>query len=608
MIINHNLAGNNAIRSMNINSTNASNSMQKLSSGLRINKAGDDAAGLAISEKMRGQIRGLDQASANAQDGISMIQTAEGGLSETHSILQRMRELAVQSSNDTNVAVDRGEIQKEMDELTKEVTRISNNTEFNTQKLINGAINDTTGIKSAKFHIGANSNQDITLSINAMDAKSLGISRDVSTATVDPTNAAGLKGALVDSVDVSKTLAEAVYNVKVADSVAGATVTQGTGSTIGGVTPTGTPSADFSVTLTYHDAVVGAHSTTTVKAASATSDTIAINYGANGNNNNLKVNLTTATDDNLAVTFDGTDTINIALAKTTAANNADNLIQAAIRGIANETAAGFDFDAVSVTAAGNWNTAAKATGEAGVINFTGGATAAAADWTTSAASGDVFRSTYAANASINANGATIDLSTATNLGANDGKSITITGGTTTAQLFAEDGTTAIGSAVYVNKTTGGNYTIGNTTTGQAKVAFAAGAAKAGMSTITVDSSAATSATKLAGGTMSEATVGGGLNVSNQSSASAAITTIQTAIETVSAERSKLGAYQNRLEHTIANLGTSSENLTSAESRIRDVDMAKEMSTFSKNNILAQAAQAMLAQANQQPQQVLQLLR
>ena len=136
MIINHNLRAMNAIRNMNINSTNASKSMEKLSSGLRINSAGDDAAGLAISEKMRGQIRGLDQASANAQDGISMIQTAEGALNETTSILQRMRELSVQSSNDTNTTDDRTAIQKEMNQLTSEINRIGNTTEFNTTKLL----------------------------------------------------------------------------------------------------------------------------------------------------------------------------------------------------------------------------------------------------------------------------------------------------------------------------------------------------------------------------------------------------------------------------------------------------------------------------------------
>lgn len=142
MIINHNMNAMNAHRNMTANTANAGKSMEKLSSGLRINKAGDDAAGLAISEKMRGQIRGLDQAARNSQDGISMIQTAEGALNETHSILQRMRELAVQSANDTNTSDDRTSIQKEMNQLTSEITRIGNTTEFNTKKVING---DMTG-------------------------------------------------------------------------------------------------------------------------------------------------------------------------------------------------------------------------------------------------------------------------------------------------------------------------------------------------------------------------------------------------------------------------------------------------------------------------------
>ena len=138
MRINHNIAALNTHRQLGACNNAQSKSMEKLSSGLRINKAGDDAAGLAISEKMRAQIRGLDQASVNAQDGISMIQTAEGALNETHDILQRMRELATQSSNDTNVDDDRKEIQKEVNQLTSEINRIGNTTEFNTQKLLNG--------------------------------------------------------------------------------------------------------------------------------------------------------------------------------------------------------------------------------------------------------------------------------------------------------------------------------------------------------------------------------------------------------------------------------------------------------------------------------------
>ena len=149
MIINHNMNALNAHRNMNVNNDNAGKSMEKLSSGLRINRAGDDAAGLAISEKMRGQIRGLEQSSRNAADGISMIQTAEGALNETTNILQRMRELAVQAGNDTNTTSDREEIQKEIDALTEEIDRIANNTEFNTQKLLNGNKSGKGGVELA---------------------------------------------------------------------------------------------------------------------------------------------------------------------------------------------------------------------------------------------------------------------------------------------------------------------------------------------------------------------------------------------------------------------------------------------------------------------------
>ena len=138
MRINHNIAALNTYRQLSSNTVNTSKSLEKLSSGLRINRAGDDAAGLAISEKMRSQIRGLDTAARNANDGISLIQTAEGALNETHSILQRMKELAVQAANDTNTAEDRAEIQKEIDQLKTEITRIADQTEFNTKKLLDG--------------------------------------------------------------------------------------------------------------------------------------------------------------------------------------------------------------------------------------------------------------------------------------------------------------------------------------------------------------------------------------------------------------------------------------------------------------------------------------
>ncbi|WP_100401660.1 flagellin Hag [Bacillus sp. FJAT-42315] len=168
MRINHNISALNTYRQLTSNSSNAQKNMEKLSSGQSINRAGDNAAGLSISEKMRGQIRGLEQASRNSQDGISLIQTAEGALNETHEILQRMRELAVQAANDTNVADDRTAITDELTQLQSEVTRIAGETEFNTQKLIKA-----TG--SYTFQVGANSGQTIKLTINKMDANALKI-------------------------------------------------------------------------------------------------------------------------------------------------------------------------------------------------------------------------------------------------------------------------------------------------------------------------------------------------------------------------------------------------------------------------------------------------
>ena len=169
MRINHNVPALNTYRHLNKANNFQQGSMQKLSSGLRINNAADDAAGLAISEKMRAQVRGLDQAAANAQDGISLIQTAEGALQETQDILQRMRELAVQSSNDTNTTEDRAEIQKEINQLTEEVDRISKDSEFNTQKLLDGTYDGKV------FHIGANTDQNVSVSINDMGAVELGV-------------------------------------------------------------------------------------------------------------------------------------------------------------------------------------------------------------------------------------------------------------------------------------------------------------------------------------------------------------------------------------------------------------------------------------------------
>src|SRR5690625_1931217 len=178
MIINHNISALNTHRQLGANTNAVQSSLEKLSSGLKINRAGDDAAGLAISEKMRGQIRGLEMATKNAQDGISLIQTAEGALNESHAILQRMRELAVQAASDTNTEADRAELQKEVDQLAEELTRIADNTEFNTQNLLGGEFKATS-------HIGANEGQNISISINAMDGTSLGVTNNITGLTVN---------------------------------------------------------------------------------------------------------------------------------------------------------------------------------------------------------------------------------------------------------------------------------------------------------------------------------------------------------------------------------------------------------------------------------------
>ncbi|NKF06932.1 flagellin [Clostridium gasigenes] len=427
MIINHNMGAMNANRQMGINQANAGKSMEKLSSGLRINKAGDDAAGLAISEKMRGQIRGLDQASANAQDGISMIGTAEGALNETTSILQRMRELAVQSSNDTNTTDDRTQIQKEMNQLTSETSRIGNNTEFNTQKLLNG----TSGVVTA-----------------------------------------------------SKITTPAVPAVAGVATLTNAALAAGT------------------VTIDGIDLTVGA----------------------------------------------GTDVDSrFALLKT--AIEADATLSA-------------KYTVGAYTAADNKLTLTQKGGQEGATAITSTGTTAA---TTTVGSKGTAAITTAASSAFTYQ-----------IGANQGQQFTASISDMRSAALGLSGT--------------------------------AGGAAAGVGATAVVG-ASYVATGVANDLSDVSTAGEhALDVSDATKATAAIKVLDAATASVSAERAKLGAYSNRLEHTIANLGTSSENLTSAESRIRDVNMAKEMSTFSKNNILSQAAQAMLSQANQQPQQVLQLLR
>ena len=523
MIINNNMNAMNAHRNMSFNTTQTGKAMEKLSSGLRINRAGDDAAGLAISEKMRGQIRGLDQSTRNAQDGISLIQTAEGALNETHSILQRMRELSVQSSNDTNTSTDRSEIQKEVDQLASEITRIANNTEFNTQKLLNGGIS-SSGLGESTFHIGANSNQKIDIGIKAMDAKSLGVSRDINTATA--TGAGD-----VTSVNVAASFGPQVKDGEV-------------------------------ITLSYTAAVSGSAATNAVKTAdNALGGSVAFDTATSITIGGQAVTLTNVTL--LGAGYDA------------AANIED--VQSALQA---------DIDA-SVIGSGKYNVGINA-GRLTITDVSATGTTSSVDLTGSnAASAGLLGITTLGGV----NGA--------NAVASESAKVTMTGASGTVQSVNVSGTDTSFSVE------AGDYK-GLTVNLSGPVSSIAGADDT--VTIATQVTAATAATFSGGAKLTDAVTAAGIDVSTKESANNAITTINNAIETVSSERSKLGAAQNRLEHTINNLGTSAENLQAAESRIRDVDMAKEMMNFTKNNILNQAAQAMLAQSKSQPEAVLQLLR
>jgi flagellin len=819
MIINHNIAALNTYRQLSGNNTISQKSLEKLSSGLRINRAGDDAAGLAISEKMRAQIRGLDQASRNAQDGISLIQTAEGALNETHSILQRMRELANQAANDTNVDVDREEIQKEINQLTSEINRVGNTTEFNKQLLLNGGGADpkttqrgsiidvpktmsggigaantlttdlkvtytitetfaddveqaaadgreivfTIGEKEVKLTLNnglsaANSTatqvgiSDVTTAVNLADAIEKALTKAFEEDAYLSENYAitggsdadivigakaysfsggratgletGLRGKIEIATDIEHTSAvttSAVGSYARADiDFSGKTGADlvGTSLWVSGKeiafydSSEGdyTGGAAFKVDLngaTTGEAIVdrivnemfnktGAADTKGGYSAAANesymenvdffkdpgnsnilvlhagvdeADGLAIAAGADGNKIAIEFDAplaVTSTVDSPMLSGekivsakgleDGMHTIKLTYSAASAVAGADTTTSAGL-GITVGTTTNFESGTYRLTnnnlgvdhaqlqklgADGStWTTVAgyedisltdsvdNTIGDITITGYTAG------DITDAAAGTKSF------NFTIQKQGYTVALQEANDESTTWGPYVAIESGQKNITLTTNDGIGSVtfdvgdisedlvvGAYTEINfvttKSTGTDVSGGTFTAklqiganqGQSmqidindmrslalQVSGTAAASKAGG----VDGAFYTEISTVTNGTDNE-NVEYALDVSTHEKASAAITVINNAIEKVSAQRSALGAYQNRLEHTINNLGTSSENLTAAESRIRDVDMAKEMMEFTKMNILSQAAQAMLAQANQQPQGVLQLLR
>ena len=481
MVVQHNMQAANANRMLNVTTGQQAKSTEKLSSGYRINRAADDAAGLSISEKMRKQIKGLDKASSNAEDGVSSVQTAEGALTEVHSMLQRMNELAVQAANGTNSDTDRGAIQDEISQLTTEIDRVAETTKFNETYLLKGG----------------NGTKDVYM--NGHDA--------------------GLKGTLTDSATTATF------------KVAAGALDSGKSVTIGG--------KDYSIATAKADVQ------SAVDALNTEGDQVTVN----------------------GKTYTYT-------AKGGANKNEEGWVE-------------------GTTAADGSTLAYGKKGEANALKIADGdkvsTKAAAANKTTDYVSADFDNGVSKSNSSIISAEQAVKLMTSELTAANN-IGTTKAAATVTA---AAGYTSADGITFAINK-------------GTAEVAD-----KLSFSLHVGSDADMTNKITVGIETMNSSYLGiKGLNVNDESGIAGtyAVDAISDALQKVSEQRSSLGAVQNRLEHTIDNLDNVVENTTTAESRIRDTDMASEMVNYSKNNILAQAGQSMLAQANQSNQGVLSLLQ
>ncbi len=558
MVVQHNLNAINANNKMNINVSGTKKATEKLSSGYQINRAGDNAAGLAISEKMRSQIRGLSQATKNANDGISLIQTAEGGLNETHSILQRMRELAVQSANGTyQDDTDREAIQLEVDALKSEIDRIASSTEYNGMKLLDGSLGGTTtgttdfgaryGVLISANTVVDGANNKLKENLSLEGATLTSSVNGVTVTLADTASGVGGENAQWDAAGTTLTInlkaGQSYSQSQINDLIKNATMAKANAA--------GTPQASTpaDVELKLKSGVFTFQKAETFKTSAgvrATSDdTDLVEYLING------------TDQN-----DGyADTI-----KFTSNNYGEDTRKLKI---ATDVAAGKEW--VATTTANNEGTGIKD-----------------GEFTLHLATGVEYTEEDIQNLLKQAG---LDYTvTLTDSKTPDGDKSFYA-----QKVVAE----ADATAIEIGKTTAGAGLGSDKLTGTGKgLTFQIGANGVEDQRVT-----------LSVGDMSSTSIGvGGADVSTQDAANKAIDMVDAAVKTVSMQRAGLGALQNRLEYTVNNLTTTNENLTAAESQIRDTDMATEMINYTKNNILQQASQAMLAQANQQPQAILQLLQ
>ncbi|MBD5451727.1 MAG: flagellar hook protein [Lachnospiraceae bacterium] len=508
MVVQHNLSAMNSNRMLGITAKAVSTSTEKLSSGYQINRAADNAAGLAISEKMRKQIRGLTQASANAEDGISSVQTAEGALTEVHDMLQRMNELAVQAANGTNSEDDRSYIQDEIDQLTQEIDRVAETTKFNETYLLKG---DTKNADAMGY----------TYTYKAVDAKTATIATAKMTKAEDTAH----------GMSVTISFAECSSKVSSSDSNNLAKAIRDQGFTISTATVSG--QAVYSLELNGSDA-----------------------------KSNYKV-----------VT-----------------------VSAAIGHFVIKNANGATVATVTVTT-GTSNTAGQTVAQAGL---TAGKSQIVTAYSVSAAyaKGDVYSVYDKDGNAISAN----KLSQYFTAGEKEGTTVAPGGAATS--ISANSGVPKIydvlGKEISAVSVADKNMVSAvKDQTATLKMSFHVGADGTANNKININIDAMNSKSLGVNGLK--------VNGSDGTKATDAIETIAAAIKKVSTQRSALGAVQNRLEHTIKNLDNIVENTTSAESAIRDTDMATEMVKFSNANILSQAGQSMLAQANQSNQGVLSIL-
>lgn len=545
-IINTNIASLNAQRNLTTSQSSLATSLQRLSSGLRINSAKDDAAGLAISERMTSQIRGFDQARRNANDAVSLAQTAEGALGAVGTILQRVRELAVQSANATNSGSDRAALQSEVSQLTSELDRIATSTQFNGLNLLDGSFS------AQNFQVGANANQTIAVSVG------------------------GVRGSQIGKYVSS----------------AGNTATAIT------VTATGTPVAGgtnaFTNNATAYTGVSGVASNGTnialsVGAAAATYIADSTSYAGNQTISQdkssayaLAAAINASSVAGLTATASSTKTF-AAVAGSTAGSN-DFLDLAVVSG-----------GALSGTGSTAGSYVLKINGQAVISQTLNSATGS--DISMSAAISNI-------NAYQNTTGVVASQTTAgaLQLTAADGRDINVEENTTSAN--------ATGAAAYVSvasvfssltqTTTGTAATVDLTSRFRGQVTLAA--------TGDVAISVGNTILGFSGTTVAASGSVASVDISSVSGANAAILAMDAALGSVNSSRAQLGAIQNRFDSTTASLQAFSENLSAARSRIRDADFASETANLSRSQILQQAGTAMLAQANSLPNQVLTLLR